>query len=326
MQDTTTPEQAQEVIPQQGYATDDEAAQAILAKWNKREEPQAEEPKQEATEPEAQADPEPKAEAQEEPQADADAEIDFAGEKFKFPASLKETVDRIQFKAKELEGGANRKFQEAADLRKATEAERSAVTQLRKIAEANADLIADHKAITRRMEAIQGVDANSVDVETLTRLNHEFGQLNAAKASIEQKYQQSVAQMAEQEKSAMRARQEHAERVVSQRIKGWGPELQKTLADYAVSRGAPLAALGQITEPWMVEILADAHYGRTMREHKTTLDKRVVQNTPTLKPGASAPKPQAAAKADEAFARLKKTGSLHDAAMALLARSNARKR
>lgn len=321
MQDTTTPQ----VEEGQGL-TEDQAAQAILAKWQTREEPAAEEPQQEQPEQEAQADPEPQAEAESEPQQEADFELDFAGEKFKVPAALKETFEKIQSKAKELEGGSNRKFQEAAELRKATEAERAAVVQLRKIAEANADLIADHKAITRRMDAIQGIDANSVDVETLTRLTHEFNQLNAAKANIESKYQQSIKEMGEHEKAAIRARQEHAERIVSQRIKGWGPELQKNLADYAVSRGAPPEALSQITEPWMVEILADAHYGRQMREHKSTLDKRVVQTQPTLKPGASAAKPQAAAKAEDAFARLKKSGTVEAAAMAMLAASQVRKR
>jgi hypothetical protein len=318
----TTP-QTEEV---QGGITEDQAVAQLLGKW------QAEEPKQEEAaatpEPEqAQADAQEPEEATEEPAAvDGDFEFDFAGEKFKFPASLKESVDRIHVKAKELEAGATRKFQEAAESRKANDAEKAAVTQLRKIAEAHADILADHKMVIRRMAQLEQIDINSTDADTLTRLNAEYNQLTAAKSRIEQSYQQSVAQMTEQEATALRARQEHAQKVVAQRVKGWGPEMEKTLAEYAIGRGAPVEALKGISEPWMVEILADAAYGRQMREHKSVLDKRVTPTQPTLKPGASAAQPKAAARADDAMKRLGRSHSVNDAAMALLARSQVRKK
>jgi hypothetical protein len=323
MNETTTPETE---VGTSGLS-EEGAVQELLGKWAKAEQPPEEETTEEpAPEQAEQADaPEPE-EAEAEPEAEADTEIDIAGEKIKLPAALRDVAKRIEAKAKEVEAGATRKFQEAADARKAIDAERAAISQLRAVAESQADLLADHKMVTRRLSQLEQIDINSVDTDTLTRLNAEYNQLQAARGRIEQTYKTNVAQLEEKQTEALRARQEHAEKVVSQKIKGWGPEKAKSLAEYAIARGAPAEALNGITEPWMVEILEDAAYGRQMREHKSTLDKRVVQAQPTLKPGASTTQPKAAVKAQDAMTRLAKTGTTADAAMALLARSQVRKK
>jgi hypothetical protein len=311
--------------------TENEAMQQLLGKWTK--EPEAKtptEPKVESEPEQAQADAEEEAETEAEVETEAEDdgedEIDVAGEKFKVPRKFKETAERIQAKAKEVEAGATRRFQEAADLRKAVDVENAAVKQLRQIAEKNADLLADHRMVSRRLQTLEGIDIQNTDSDTLTRLNAEYNQLQAAKTRIEQSYQQSIAKMREEEAKALKARQDHAESVVSKRIKDWGPAKQKELAEYAVGRGAPVEVINSISEPWMVEILEDAAYGRKLRDHAATLTKKVVQTAPTLKPGASGTKPKAQATADAAMARLKRTHSPQDAAMALLARSSARKR
>lgn len=317
MEETTTPAtEVAQPLDEQG------AVNELLRRWTK---PEAEAPAAPAeTEPEQAA-----ADAQEPEEAaatpaeveEADFEFDVGGAKFKLPKALEETLKPISAKVKEIEAGATRRFQEAAEERKAVAAEKAAVAQMRKIAETQADLLTDHRSVVRRMQTLESVDIQSTDSDTLARYNAEYTQLNAAKQRIEAAYHQGVQSLQEQEKTALRARQEHAERVISQRIKGWGPDKQKELAEYAVSRGAPVEALEGITEPWMVEILEDAAYGRKMREHRTTVEKRVVQTQPTLRPGAASAQPRAEAKVQEAMDRLKKSGRPDDAVAALLARS-----
>lgn len=302
-----------------------EAAQALLSKWTAKQ-PQAEEAPAEPTEPQATADAGTEGEAEAEaPAEEADFELDVGGAKFKLPKGVEEPARAIAAKVKEIEAGATRKFQEAAELRKATETERAAVAEMRKIAEANADLLADYRTVSRRIQQLEQIDIAATDAETLARYNAEYTQLTAASKRIEAAYTQSVQQIKAKETEAFRARQEHAERIVAQRIKGWGPDLQRELAEYAVGRGAPVEALNSITEPWMVEILADAAYGRKMREHKATAEKRVVQAPPTLKPSASQGQTNAKAKVEQAMTRLKSSGSLEDAAAAILARSKMRR-
>lgn len=326
---TTTPETE---VGSAGI-TEEQAMQQILGRWQAKTEPKQETPEEapaQAEPEQAQADAQEEAEPQEEPEQtaedDGEDEIDVAGQKFKVPRAFKDTAERIQAKAKEVEAGATRKFQEAADLRKAVEVETKAVQQLRQIAEKHADILADHRMVTRRLQQLEQIDINGTDAETLTRLNAEYNQLQAAKGRLEQAYQQGIAGMQAEQAKALKARQEHAEKIVSQRIKDWSPTKAQALAEYAVQRGAPVEVLNTITEPWMVEILDDAAYGRKMREHKSTLEKRVVQAQPTLRPGSAGTKPKAEAKLDEAMARLKRTNRPEDAAMALLARSSIRKK
>lgn len=328
--DQTTPE----TEVSQGI-TEEQAMQELLGKWGatEQEEPEAEETESEesteeteAEQPEGDAEQEEEAEQTEEAETASEVEIDVAGEKFKVPPAFAETAKRIEAKAKEVEAGATRKFQEAADLRKAAEAQTESAKQLQQIATAQADLIADHKMVTRRLQTLESIDINATDSDTLTRLNAEYNQLQAARARIEQQYQQSLQQMQEEEGKAIAAKRELGEKQLSAEIKGWGPERAKKLADYAISKGAPVEVINSITDAWMVKILDDAAYGAQMRQ--TKLDpKKVVLPTKTLKPGSTgATKPATAAKAEQALIRSKKSGRVEDAAMALLARSATRKK
>lgn len=322
--DQTTPET--EVVSD---LNEDQAAQEILSRWTKKQTPETPEAPPEEAEPQpeqAQADAPEAEEAEPEGEDDGTFEFDFGGEKIAVPKALQEVGEKLSTRAKSLVVGANQKFQEAAELRKAVDTEKAVVADIRKIAEATADLLADHKSVTRRLQQLENVDINSIDTDTLTRLNAEYNQLQAARGRIEQAYQAKVAETKAKESEALRARMEHAEKVVSTRIKGWGPELKKQLAEYAMGRGAPAQALESITEPWMVEILADAAYGRQMREHKATAEKRVVTAQPTLKPGASVKTQPAVQKANDALARLKRTNTVDDAVAALLARSSIKRK
>lgn len=324
-----------EATQETGGLTEQQAVDEMLSRWGAVEKPAAadraapvEEPSEEPeqTDPRAetlQSDAPAEEEAAEEPD-DGEDEIDVGGQKFKYPKALNETFQQVQAKVKEIEAGATRKFQEAADLRKAVEAQNQAVVQLQKVAEANADLIADHRWVARRMQQLEAIDINSVDTEALTRLNAEYNQLQATKTRIEAQYGQNVQKMREEETKALAAKREHAEKVLSARVKGWSPEHAKKLSEYAISRGAPPEALQGISEAWMVEILDDAAYGHAMRNQKPLVTKRVAETPKTLTSGSSGTKSATVAKVQSAEARFKKSHSVDDAAMLLLARSQAK--
>lgn len=326
-QDTTTPADVPEVDEQGAPSslTEEGAAAELLSKWKDRKQP--EQPQSASTEAEAEeaATPASQADAStddgEAPaEDDGYVELDVAGTKYRLPKAAEDVAKALSSRIKDFESGANRKYQEAAELRKATEAERAAVAEMRKLAEAHADLMADARTVARRMQQIEGLDFSTIEDSQVARLNAEYTQLSALSKRIEASLKDGIEQHRAKDAEALRARQEHAQRIVEQRIKGWGPELQKELAEYAVGRGAPVEALNGITEPWMVEILADAAYGRKMREHKSTQEKRVVQTPPTVKPGPATGQPSGKAKADAAMVALRKSGRTEDAAAALLAR------
>lgn len=321
------PENAtQETGGNQGL-TEEQGVSELLSRWAKKDEkPAPKEAEEESTEVEQpQGEAQTEEETTEEPEESGEIEIDVGGAKFKAPAALTETFKQVEAKVKEIEAGATRKFQEAADLRKAAEAQSQAVAQLQKIAEANADLLADHRMVVRRLEQLESIDTNSVDTDQLTRLNAEFNRLQAAKTRIEAQYGQNVQKMREEDAKAANAKREHAEKVISSQIKGWGPEHGKRLAEYAITRGAPQEVLKSVTEAWMVQILDDAAFGYAMRQKKPEVTKRVAETPKTLTPG-SGTKSATVAKVQQAEARFKKSHSIDDAAQLLLARSQARRK
>lgn len=308
--------------------TEREAVDQLLSKWGAEDKgEQKEEAEEQAEVEQPEGDAETEAEAEDKPDAEeGEIEIDVAGEKFKLPAKLTDTVRRIEAKAKEVEAGATRKFQEAADLRKAVELQSQSIAQLQQIAETNADLIGEHKMIARRLETLEKINHNALDAETLSKLNFEYNQLITAKQRIEAQYGQNVQRAQEEQSKAMQAKAEHSEKLLSQHIKGWGQETKRKLAEYAMSKGAPAEALSGITDPWMVMVLDDAMHGHAMRQARPNV-KKVVEQAKTLAPTSAGPKTTTAqVKEKIALSRLKKSGSPMDAAMALLARAEARNR
>jgi hypothetical protein len=313
--------------------TEDQAASELLRKWGATEESDAStegETEEEAPVAEAEeATPETDDETEEDPDESGEVEIDVAGEKFKLPPALKEQAERIQAKAKEVEAGATRKFQEAADLRKAVEARAEQVGRMQQIAQAQADLLADHRVVVKRLAAYEQINVQELghnDPAALTRINAEYNQLTAAKQRLEQAYGQAVAAYDAQTQQAKQARQQSVHEFASKNIKGWGAESNDRLGEYVTKRGIERDSVLAVLEhdPRFLLILEDAAYGQKVRSSNP---QKAQPKAQTLKPGGSGlTKPASAQKAEQSMARLKKTGSTDDAAMALLARSAIRKR
>ena len=338
----TDPQMEQQTTPDQpevsNSLTEDQAAAEMLKRWGAPEADEAEEQSPDPEEPQADAEPEQSeqddAEGEDEADDDAgeesgDIEIDVGGEKLKVPKAAAEVATRIQAKVKEIEAGATRKFQEAAETRKAAEAQIEQARTLQTIAQSQADLIADHKLVMRRLQVIESMDVSTLgdtDPVALTKLNAEYNQLQAAKARIEQQYQVSVQQLTAQQQQAARERMERLEKHAAARIKGWGQERSSALAEYAKSKGYTPERLAAVLDEAFIEILDDAAHGHALRTARPAA-KRVATPNKTLTPNAAGTgKTAAVVKAEKATARLRSTGSVEDAAMALLARSSIRKR
>lgn len=325
----TTPE-IQEVSP--GGITEDQAAQEMLSRWVKPADEAKPTEAETTEEPEAEQTEQVDAQAEDAPEADAeesdDTEIDVGGEKFKVPASLSEQAKKIEAKVKEIEAGTTRKFQEAAELRKVAETQIEASKQLHQIAIEQADLIADHKMVERRLDALSWIDINALgdsDPVQLTKLNAEYTQLIAAKQRIEQQYQQSVSKSQEKSKEMQSQKVAQLNDFAKRTIKGWGEDYSNKLLSFAVNDlGFPPDALrAGLSEP-LIKAIDLAYQGHKVR----TADPKGKQviNTKTLKPGAAQSSTTAHATAEKARQKLAKSGSVEDAAMVLLLRSNARKR
>lgn len=322
MQDDATPAQ-----PEASY-TEESAAQAFLglmkgqAKEATPEESVTETPDAEVAD--AEPSEQPQGTADDAPADDeADIEIDVAGAKFRLPAALAEQARTIQTKVKELESGATRKFQEASDLRKQVEAERESVAKYREAAQAQIDLMADYRAVTRQIEAIQ-----QSDLSALSEADPIAAQKQLAQLMTLQHTQQRIGAQMQQAMQAMQAEEarRNAELVqkgierVSKSIPDWSEAKAKELAAYATSRGLSDAAMRAANfDPALIEILHDSMTLKAIREKKPET-KRANEAPKTLKPTGSGTSQSAGRERfEKAKQEHRKHGSLESAAGAFLA-------
>ena len=315
-----------------GGITEDQAASEMLKRWgasDDKEKSPAPEPEDESTEEQPTGDAESDDEPTETETESDDVEIDVGGEKFKLPPAQAEQAKRIEAKVKEIEAGTTRKFQEASELRKVAETQIQSAQQLQKIAHEQSDLIADHKMVERRLAALERIDINALadsDPVALTKINAEYNQLVSAKARIESQYQQSVKTSQEEFTKQHQAKVVQLNDFAKRNIKGWSEDYSNKLMEFSVNTlgFSPDALRNGINEP-MIKAIDLAYQGHKVR----TADPKAkqIQDTKTLKPGSSAQsKTSAASMAEKSRARLAKSGNVDDAAMALLYRSNSKKR
>lgn len=338
-QQQTTPAAPPEVST--GLSTE-QAAQSLLARWNsKQKTADAEASESEPTDAAEEGD-EPRAEQSDEDQADArddepdeqvestEYELEFAGSKFKLKGeNLKERISEIQAKAKELEGGATRKFQEAADIRKSLEAEREQIQQLGKLATQHTELLADMRSTNREIEQLQNVDWNALsdsDPVTAQKAMARLMTLQNAQQRIGAQIQDATRQM---HNADTQMRQQWAQRgaeKLSQLIPNFNDAAKKELSEFIDKRD--LTAMGReaLWDPEVVAAFHDAMKYRAMKQAAPVQQKRAVDAPKSLRPGTAAtPNSNAKQRVDDARRRVRESGKTDDVVSLLLARQKARR-
>jgi hypothetical protein len=311
--------------------TEDAAASELLKRWGANDDAPSETEESAETDTE-QADEATQGEAQEEEsevQASDEVEIDVAGEKIKLPAVAAEVARKVEAKVKEIEAGATRKFQEAAELRKVAESQTEHAKQLTQLSHQEVELLADQRTIDRRLQQLLTLDTSALyesDPAQLARLTAEAQQLQFAKQRVEQALQQTRDQKTGKASEAEQVRMAYLTDWSKKNIKGWSDEYSQTLLEFSVKElGADPQALRQVMSEPVLKALDLAYRG--WKVHTTDPKTKQVVATKTLKPGSAGQmKTNAEATAVTAMRRLAQTRSVDDAAAALLARSNAKRR
>jgi hypothetical protein len=311
--------------------TEDQAASELLKQWGVGEEalPESAEEEESTDEPADEATSSEEEDSTEAESESGEVEIDVAGEKFKLPPAVAEQAKRIEAKAKEVEAGATRKFQEAADLRKAAEISATQAQQQQHFNQAQAHLLGELTLVQRRMQLFEQMDLNAYaeDPAQLTRINAEYNQLRSAKERIGMEIQRVYGLFTKDQQDNKAKRLLAAQEFAKANIKDFGTDNMKRHAAYAEKRGIPSADMTELLlqDPRLALILDDAEYGARVKASKPEQTKRITDATKTLKPGAGGQsKLTAANNALKANQRLQKSGRVEDAALALLARSKRR--
>jgi hypothetical protein len=252
-------------------------------------------------------------------------EFDLAGHKFKFSKeSVKDVIPQVQAKAKELEAGSTRKFQEAAEARKAAESFQSLVAQ-------NVDLFAEARYVHGEMQRLQSIDFNALtdaDPVQALKLQNSFMQLQGRANQLNQSIQQASSQIKAQQDEQRTKAVSEVRTYAQSSIKGWTPDLDKALGEY-VSRLSvkPDSVQSLTTDPRMYEVLVKAYKYDALQSGKPLADKKVATASPAVKPNsANNTVTSAQVRAKDAWGRFEKSGRMDDAVEAYLSRQRTKGR
>ena len=273
----------------------------------------------------AQADEADVQDAASEPEAVEEYEVDLGGHKLRLSKDkLKDQLPILQAKAKELESGSQRRFQEAAEARKKADEYAAFVTQ-------NSQLMGELQTVSGELQRIQGMDLEALSdsdpvaaQKAITRLM----QLQQRQAQLVGAAQQAKAQM---DATRAQLREQSVQEVRSyaqQNIKGWTPDLDKAMGDYvAKARVKQESVESLITDPAMYELAVKAYKYDTLQAAKPAVEKKLAEAPKTLKPNsANQSTSSAEAKVRDAMGRFQKNPSMDNAVEAYLARTFSRNR
>lgn len=171
---------------------------------------------------------------------------------------------------------------------------------------------------------LQNVDLNKLAMEDPAEAQRLFFrqiQVNQAMQAITQEQQAAQQKVQEQMQTAQRERMQKAQETLASEIPGWGDEVQRNLTKTAIEDyGFNADELAQVADARVIKLIHDAHQYRQLQKAKPGIDKKVVTLPKVIKPGSADKQNPAQEQASRARERLKKSGSLNDAAQAYLSR------
>lgn len=247
-------------------------------------EPEKDEPEAEQEEPEDQKEtPEEEEAAAEEEQY---LEFKYRGQKVK--KSLDEVLDLA-----EKGMGADLKFQEAAEMRKAVESERQYIQQQAQFNEQFRTEIAQITAMDMQIDRYKQVDwAQWTDQDPVEAtkgwqrfqlMQQQRGEMAQGLSLKQQQMQQAQKQRADQSLA------EAAQQLANELGKEWNAETRANLKKVGAEYGYTDEELGSVTDPRAVKVLLDAMKWRKLQADKVSTTKKLADAPKLAKPGA---KPQ----------------------------------
>lgn len=272
-------------------------------------------------EPEVSDEPVEEVEEAEEPEAEEAEEIEAVEEEAEPEFEITHAGEQKRVKQSELielaQKGydATKKWEEAANERKAVEAEKAALIQK---AQENEQYILDYAkvvALDAEVKQYEGVDWDKLTdddpveaqkhyrryQEKLRERNHLAAQVNYKRQQQLTEQQQLTAKLVQQGQAKLEAE-----------IKDWGPQKREALQAYGKQLGMSDETINAINDPAIVIALHKAQMYDQLQTKKPQNDKRLEALPKVVKPGAkSGPADHLVSEARKQF---KQTGSVKDAA------------
>lgn len=214
-----------------------------------------------------------------------------------------------------------KKTQELAEKRKADDAERNALAQERARYAQNLEYLAQQIPVPQPPSAAL---LDSDPIEYLKQREAYESSLAKARAIDGERQRLYQQQQAEAAKAFSEAR-DREEAALLEKIPEWkepekAREGKRAVAEYLKSYGYTDQDIGRLVDHRSVDIARKAFlYDQMQKAKSTAVEQKVRAAPPVIKPGSPVPQKVNEARISEAKQALRKTGSINDAAKAILA-------
>jgi hypothetical protein len=198
-------------------------------------------------------------------QPDDSEEVEYEGEKYKVPKVLKDALLR--------QADYTKKTQSLAEQRKQFESQQAQFKQQSEIQQKYIRDYAEVVAIDKQLEQYKGLDWQSLidsDPVQAMKIDKQFQMLREQREQAAGRIYQNQQQTALEQQQAIAKRIQEGQQLLEREIKGWSPDLAKTLRSHGTEYGFSDEEMGGIDDPRMVKVLHEAYLYRQLQKKQTT--------------------------------------------------------
>lgn len=212
-------------------------------------------------------------------------EIEYEGKTYQVPPELKDALLR--------QSDYTKKTTEVSERQRAIEQKElqiRAAEEQRKFHESVKDDVSAIQEIDFQIKQWKGIDVTGFNSEQMWQLSRTIDGLKDKRTELANGLNGKWQGFQQQQQQLSQEARQKAEEYVTKSVKGWGPEVQKALTDYAIAEGYSSTELAQLSfDARIVKTLWKAHQFDKLQTQKI---EGKVKNVPTVKPGSSNPMPQ----------------------------------
>jgi hypothetical protein len=307
--------------PEQGITQEPDLATRLLNAFDddvaQRQEEQQEEDAPIVEEQQQEGEEPTTTEAKPATEEEKDFEWEYQGEKYVLPAKLKPITDGVM-----MQSDYTRKTQELAEHRRFVEEQAKQLQSAAQFQAAAQKEFAELSTLDSKLDQFRQVDWSKLWESDPV----EAGKLRIMRDEIKDARERLASDLTQKQQDFQSQQQQHLKKMIAngaeilqREIKGWSPELAKSIRSHAAQYGFTEAELGTVVDPRIVRMMHDAYQYRKMTTANTAA-KKVVTASKTLKPGQPATAATNQARQDQLSAQFKKTGDLKAGAALLLAK------
>lgn len=245
-------------------------------------------------------------------------ELEHLGKKYQVPPSLK-----TAFEANRAQ--ANRIPQEITEMRKMLNLEKQAVEAKRAFEQQAKPEFDELSQLEAQIAQFKNIDWASMDTDQLVRARQALDVIKDKRDDLKQTIQKKRGEFDRALSGHMEQVKQRGEAYLQKAIPGWGQDVATEVAKFAISKGFTQDELSALYDPRTVHVLWDAMQYQKLQASKPQVLNKARQAPPVSKPGAVDQTNSSGGNKERVYRdRLRKSGSIEDAAQWLLARNKSR--